>query len=257
MTDWDKIYNGDCAPPVEGDLDEMAAELAMCLGDPDPQVRDGTPYVVLRTWIARDVIDGQRRAWLGDRMAERFTNPRIEARTFAPLVLDMIVSRGDLRPSWQEAFARWYPAETDLRGHDDKLGWLHAVAHGADLLGTLGRHPEVDPVAMLDLAAARILAPTAHVYAEREDDRLASSIALTLTRPELSPQQSVAWLDPIETELKRFTRGVTPAHVSNALRTLRMLYIHADLGMPEQHGGPRSQLTHRDVVKTRLVEMVE
>ncbi|MEU8520812.1 DUF2785 domain-containing protein [Streptomyces sp. NPDC048577] len=110
--------------------------LAGCLRAPDPQVRDGAPYVVLRTWIARDVITGSPRLRLGDEMTRRFTDGEIQARTFAPMVLDMIVTRGDFRQPWLDAFGTWFPAKTDLRGHDPKLGRLHAVALGADLLGT-------------------------------------------------------------------------------------------------------------------------
>ncbi|MDM4719179.1 DUF2785 domain-containing protein [Micromonospora sp. WMMA1363] len=235
----------------------LIAELALCLKDPDPQVRDGYPYVVLRTWIERDVIAGERRASLGDEMAARFTDPQTEARTFAPLVLDMIVSRGDFRQTWLDAFTAWYPAELDLRGYDEKLGWLHAVAHGADLLGAFGRHPGVEPAAMLDLAAARMLTPTGYLYAEREDDRLARAIALTLTRPELTPDRSVCWLDAIGADLRAVASGTTPVYVSNALRTLRMLYLLADRGVPAQASGTRRPLAHADAVKQRLVEVLE
>ncbi|MFB7918851.1 DUF2785 domain-containing protein [Streptomyces sp. NPDC056061] len=108
---------------------------------------------------------------LGNEMAGRFTEPRVEARTFAPLVLDLLVAAGDFEAGWVDAFERWYPAEQDLRGHDDTLGRLHAVAHGVDLLAGSGRHPEVAPVRMPDLAAARLTAPTDHVYDQMEDDR--------------------------------------------------------------------------------------
>ncbi|HZE00056.1 MAG TPA: DUF2785 domain-containing protein, partial [Micromonosporaceae bacterium] len=33
---------------------------------------------------------------------------------------------------WQRAVGAWFLGETDLRGWDDQLGWLHAIAHGAD-----------------------------------------------------------------------------------------------------------------------------
>ncbi|MFH8258481.1 DUF2785 domain-containing protein [Streptomyces roseolus] len=73
--------------------------------------------------------------------AARSDDPEIRARAFAPLVLDVIVARGGLDPTRLAAFRRWYPAETDLRGHDARLGRLHAVAHGADLLGSFGSPP--------------------------------------------------------------------------------------------------------------------
>ncbi|MCB8901830.1 MULTISPECIES: DUF2785 domain-containing protein [unclassified Streptomyces] len=55
----------------------------------------------------------------------------------------MLVRRGDFRAGWVDEFECWYPMEKDLRGHDEKLGWLHGVAHGADTLGRFGCHSEV------------------------------------------------------------------------------------------------------------------
>jgi hypothetical protein len=37
---------------------------------------------------------------------------------------------------WYAAYSAWYPAERVTRGWDDELGWLHAVAHGADVAST-------------------------------------------------------------------------------------------------------------------------
>ena len=122
------------------------------LRSPDPVVRDGQAYSVLATWISRGVLPAEQLRELGDEMVRRFGDAEIQARTFAPLILDSIVSAGVFEPSWVPPFERWYVAEEDLRGHDAKLGWLHAVAHGADLLGTLwGCIPAVEPVQMLRL----------------------------------------------------------------------------------------------------------
>ncbi|MFJ3788602.1 DUF2785 domain-containing protein [Kitasatospora sp. NPDC090091] len=256
---WQRIRENDCTLPDGAHLPALVDELAEALRDPDPAVRDGAPYTVLRLWIERDVIDEPQRARLGAVMAERFADPEIQARTFAPLVLDMIATRGDFDESWLAAFCRWYPAETDLRGHDAELGWLHAVAHGADLLGTFGRHPAVDPAAMLALAAERLLAPTDQILAQQEDDRLGHALARILARPGLTAEQSVQWLDPIEAH---FAAGrpagapTTPAHTSNCLRTLRALYVLADLGVRDGNAAPLEQLTHAATVKRRLAEVL-
>ncbi|MFF7816244.1 DUF2785 domain-containing protein [Streptomyces sp. NPDC007945] len=257
---WLRLYEDGCPAPAAADLPALADELAEALRHPDPDLRDGAPHVVLRTWIERDVIDRPLRARLGAVMAARFGDPEVQARTFAPLVLDMIVARGDFDPAWLAAFRRWYPAETDLRGHDARLGWLHAVAHGADLLGTFGSHPEVDPGGMLALAAERLVAPTDHVFDQQEDDRLAQGIARTLNRPELTEAEALRWLEPVEAA---FAAGrppgvpTTAAHVSNAMRTLRMLYLLADVGVRPRTGGPGPVRTpHAEPLKRRLAEVL-
>ncbi|MFE7532111.1 DUF2785 domain-containing protein [Kitasatospora sp. NPDC057542] len=256
MTDWREIYETDCALPPGRRLDDLVAELAAALGDPDPEVRDGYPYAVLAAWIRRGVIDGERCLALGDLMAERFTDPRIEARTFAPLVLEMIVSQGSLRPEWLDAFAAWYRSEADLRGCDDTLGWLHAVAHGADLLATCGVRPDIDPEPLLVLAAERLLTPTDYLFAQREDDRLAKAVARILTRTDLTAERSTAWLSPIGAAFAALERGPMPVWVSNTARTLRALYLLADLGVSAERGGHPVPLAHGDAVKARVAEVL-
>ncbi|MER8047633.1 DUF2785 domain-containing protein [Streptomyces sp. NPDC094032] len=258
MTDWSGVVDADYAVPADRDLGELVGELSRALADPDPEVRDGAPYAVLYTWLQRGVVDEGRRLELGDEMAARFGDAEIQARTFAPLVLDMIVAAGGFSEAWVDAFERWYPAEGDLRGYDEKLGWLHAVAHGADLLARFGRHAEVEPVRMLELAAARLTAPTGHVLDQLEDDRLARAVARVLTREGLSERDATGWLDAVDAEFGA-DRIVTPvpAHLSNCLRTLRLLYVLADRGVrPDQESQPEP-LRHAEAVKARLGEVLD
>jgi hypothetical protein len=109
---------------------------------------------------------------------------------------------------------------------------------------------------MLDLAATRLLVRTDHLYAEQEDDRLAGAVARILNRPDLTAEASVRWPDAIEADFAAIGRGSTPAYASNAMRTLRMLYVLADLGISQTRGGPVRPVTHRVAVKARLAEVL-
>lgn len=253
MTDWQKIVDSGFELPPGADLTVLAAELSAALADPDPKVRDGAAYAVLATWIERGVLDGQLRS-LGDEMAARFTDRRVQARTFAALVLAWIIERGRFEQAWVQAFGRWYLAEDDLRGYDPHLGWLHAVAHGADLLGVLGRDERVQPEQMLELAARRMLADTQYVWRDAEDDRLGCAIALTLARPDLTAEQSTSWLDLIDEKFRSGQPGPVPGYASNSIRTLRLLYVLADRGVRAEPDTRPMQLTHRTEVKQRLAE---
>lgn len=231
MNEWKTIVDNGFDVPADRAMPELLAGLGEALRSPDPQVRDRQAYSILATWIGRGDVSEADMTGLGDEMAARFADPEVQARTFAPLILAVIVNRGVYRRAWADAFARWYPAETDLRGNDPELGWLHAVAHGADLLGEFGRHPEASPAAMLDLAAERLTARTEYVWRDMEDDRLGHAIAMTLTRPELDAGQATAWLAPVREALEARDRSGIEPYVSNALRTLRVVHLLADRGV--------------------------
>ncbi|GAA2820968.1 DUF2785 domain-containing protein [Kribbella solani] len=254
MTDWAQVRDNGYEVPTDRPLEVLVAELVAMLRSPDPVVRDRQAYFTLATWIERGVLStGQLRA-LGDEMVARFADSEVQARTFAPLVLDAIVTAGVFEPSWVPPFERWYVAEADLRGYDEKLGWLHAVAHGADLLGTLGLHSAVEPVQMLRLGIGRLLTPTAYVLADLEDDRLGYALAATLTRTDLNDEDVTGWLDPALRALSNPpVEGIRP-EVTNTIRTLRALYVLADHGVRV-----RDRITvipRRDQVKTKLVDVL-
>jgi len=229
VIDWSSVIEDGYRVPASVSHRDAVAELAMLLRDPDPAVRDDLAYAVLARLIPS--LDRGLCSELGDVMAGRFEDPEIQVRAFAPLILAPIVKRGEFSGHWLEAFESWYPAERDLRGWDETFGWLHAAAHGADLLGAFGRCPQVDPGAMLRLAVVRMLAPTQFLFADMEDARLAAALALTLSREELSEQQSAAWLAPVVEIFKNGEPGHVPTQISNTVRVLQALYVYADRGV--------------------------
>jgi Protein of unknown function (DUF2785) len=250
MTAWQELIDGGVLPDGPSRAD-ILAEVCEALRSQDPVVRDEQAFTLLAGWIP--ALDPAERHAVGDAMTLRFDDPEIQARTFAPLILARIVEQGDYDPAWLAGFAEWYPAERDVRGYDPELGWLHAVAHGADLLGAFGRCPQADPVPLLDLAAARLLADTDYVFAHQEDDRLGYAIGLTLTRDELSQADAIGWLDPIAADFAAGEPGPVPAHASNSMRTLRFLYLLADRGLRlDWDSAEPVPLRHRDVLRDRL-----
>jgi Protein of unknown function (DUF2785) len=205
---------------------------------------------------ALDENAGQR---LGDELAGWLAAPELHIRSFAALALAPIVKRGLFRPDWLARFVAWYPRERDLRGYDTELGWLHAAAHGADLLGAFGLHPRVRPSQMLTLAADRLRAPTSFVFAEMEDARLAHGVALTLTRAELTEDDSTAWLNVLAAELGADeTEHVLP-QFANMIRVLQALYVFADRGVRQSWDRDAAvlALTSPDAVKARIGEVLQ
>ncbi|MBR7837586.1 DUF2785 domain-containing protein [Actinospica durhamensis] len=254
MIDWTALIADGMRLPAGLTAADALAELVELLRSPDPQIRDELAATAISLLL--DDLDEDARVRLGDTMAARLTAPEIYERSFPPLILAGLVRRGTWRAGWLEAFEAWYPAEQDLRGHDPELGWLHAFAHGADLLGAFGRHPAVAPERMLRLAAARLLAPTGYVLRDQEDDRLAYALALTLTREELGAEESVAWLGLIAEEFERGEPGPVPPFATNTMRTLRMLYLCADRGVRVRGREEVVPVRHRDAVKEELARVL-
>ncbi|MFJ8041531.1 DUF2785 domain-containing protein [Kitasatospora sp. NPDC096147] len=218
------------------------------LRSPDPAVRDDHAYVRLAALVPE--LDEAERLRLGDELAGRLGDPEVQARSFAALVLARLVEAGAHRAEWLAAFADWYPAEPDLRGYDPQMGWLHAAAHGADLLAAFGRHPEVPPAPLLELGVLRLLAPTGQVFDAMEDDRIGCALGVVLTREELTEREALGWLDPVVAEFGRAEPGPVPPFASNTLRTLRVVYLLADRGVrPRGHQGDPLMLRHRAAVR--------
>ncbi|WP_433357532.1 DUF2785 domain-containing protein [Microtetraspora malaysiensis] len=123
-------------------------------------------------------------------------------------------------------------------------------------MAAFGLHPRVDATAMLDLAVARLLAPTDHLFDQQEDERLAQAMGLVLTRPELTEDQALAWTAPIEAELGRL-RSPIPAYASNCLRTLRALYVLIDQGVQRNRSAePVRMMPHGPAIKKRITEVL-
>jgi hypothetical protein len=271
VTDWTAVQTDDFAVPADRPLAELVDELCAMLAAAAPQVRDDTAYPILALWTARGVLDG-RLAALGDRMVERLRHEEIQARTFAAMILGWVVLRdartrelaADCVPRWQAAFARWWRGEADLRSWEVRLGWLHAVAHGADALRAFGRSPRLDPAQLtelLELAVDRLRDDGGYLFAQGEDDRLGYALASVLTRVELSVVDTTAWLDRVHAAIAAGEPGPAPVWASNTLRTMGSLYIFAERGVrwydPASGAlGEAVPLPHSGAVRERVADVL-
>ncbi|SRR5712691_491607 len=269
VTDWSDVLANDFYVPSDRPVLELADELCAMLGSPDPEVRDDTAFPVLAYWVSRGALDGQL-AEVGDRLVALVSDGPIFQRSFAAISLTWVVLRdaktGELGSQavlgWLEGFSRWWRSESDLRPWDQKLGWLHAPAHGADLLRAFGRSPKLgqaELAGLLELAVERLLVDQGYLYGNDEDDRIAYALATVLVRPELSVADSVGWVGRLHDGIAGGEPGPVPPWAANALRTLAALYIFADRGVswfdPATNStGPAVRLPHAAEVKNRLAE---
>lgn len=247
---WKQVHASGLAVPHDRPLDDLTAELTRMLGDPDPELRDGTAYPALTTWIHRGVYDDLL-AGLGDGMAagllvglgERGTDT-VFRRSFSALVLGTCIARDNERPlvaggkvlDWGDRIATWLLRERDLRGYVPGKGWAHAVAHGADALGMLASSPHLaapELTVVLDVIADRLLLPVEQVFTSGEPDRLAAATMRVLRRNVLPLKVVEPWIARLATAASvRSSYDDRDPHLvsGNAEAFLRALYLQLALG---------------------------
>lgn len=204
--------------------DATLGNLINDLVSPDPSIRDERGFGGLADALQGEVSDADR-VELGRAMLERLGHARVEARTFAPLVLAVLTETGTFDPTWVDAMSDWYLGERDLRGHDPEVGWIHAVAHGSDFFGTVGVKGLADPARLLETLIDRVVAPTDFVWRDQEDDRVAYAMALVMTQPSATFESRTGWLGRVDELLAAGEPGPVPAQATNTMHTLRSLYV--------------------------------
>jgi hypothetical protein len=196
---WRHVQEADFEVPADRPLDDLTAELTRMLGSNDPAVRDGTAYPALATWTSRGVYDDLL-SGLGDGMAAGLAvglgesgSDTVFRRSFSVLVLGECVARdnaaGLVPPGkvleWGDRVSTWYLRERDLRGYVAGKGWAHAVAHGADAIGTLAESPhlgQAELTVLLDVLADRLTLLVDTQFVHGEPDRMAAATMCVLRR---------------------------------------------------------------------------
>ena len=254
------------APAGRALPDDLAA-LVNDLRSPDPRVRDEGAYSALATRISQGRADEHLVA-LGDAGAALLVDPAIQSRSFGALLLALVVDRINslssgipavgsaaevVRPidfvRWLAVFLSWYSGEQDLRGHDQTLGWLHAVAHGADTLAAFGGSRLLntsEQVMLLDVTAQRLHTPTAHHLTQQEDDRLGLAVLTILARGSVPADDTCAWIDRLAAPWRDRAGGETSAQLDNTIRFARTLHLQLTLGIRLEHDGPVLPIPEKD-----------
>ena len=234
----------EAAGTTDQPADSLALELVSCLGSPDKELRDRIGYELLTYWLRREKLSDEVRRRLLSELGSRLADSSADAglsRSFSALILSEIM-RSDasspfMRPEERQALLDSavvaIDRETDFRGLDEEFGWVHPVAHMADLLWRFALHPETSPSqahAVLEGVRSKV-APTAVAYSFNEGDRLARVVA-TVIRRELVPTEELAgWFRQFEMPrgMEKWTDAfMTPAGMAELHNTKQFLRALAD-----------------------------
>lgn len=249
---WQTLIQRGYAVPDDKSAADLTPHLLELLGSPDPTLRDGVAYEVLANWIIEKQLytpDELRdlllplKANLLDGIGE-VGRASVLKRSFSVLVLSLIayydvhhpfLRTGELR-DLLDAALEYLDAEKDVPGYVPDLGWLHAVAHTADLLKFLARNPLLDGgdhLKILTGIAAKLAQPQTHVYIHDEDERLTMAVLDVLKRGTLSPMVLNGWLEGFREWKRTMPSGafdpLSHAPYLNQKNFLRSLYLTLQL----------------------------
>jgi hypothetical protein len=247
---WDQVQAAGFEVPSDRPLDDLTAELTTMLGSTRPEVRDGTAYPALATWIDNGVYDDLL-VGLGDGMVAGLSvglgesgTDTVFRRSFSALIVAECLERDNsqhLLPGgkvmeWGDRIATWFLTERDTRGFVPGKGWAHAVAHGADALGALGESPHLagaEHAVLLDILAERLVQqPDDEPLGSGEPDRIAAAAMVILRRNTLGVDALEAWVHRIGAAGNPFVGPVdfdpfAPTAAPQAF--LRALFVHLSL----------------------------
>jgi len=219
----------------------FALALPPCLASPDPALRDGVAFEALshllrdrqlsisaQTALVRDVLPRLESA-----------DPRGFEQPFAALVLSELVRAERLNPHFTDGMRadvlerslRYFTRVRDYRGFDEREGWRHGVAHGADLMLQLSVSQSTTREDLLRIrdAVASQVAPEGHFYIYGESERLARPILFMAQRGLITEAEWTRWFarfpgreDPFASQA-----GLAWRHNTNAF--LQTVWLNAKL----------------------------
>jgi hypothetical protein len=187
----------------------LARDLLPCLGSANPVLRDTIGYGLYSYWLRNGRLDRDSKGFLQSALQSDLQSNDSLQRSFSALILAELM-RADAIDAFMTAADRdallqrtsdALRAETDYRGLDGELGWVHPVAHLADVLWRFALHPDLDAeqARQIQLAVGSKATPLDASYAFNEGDRLARVISQLMAREVLAEDQWQSWLAQFET----------------------------------------------------------
>lgn len=217
---WRAVVREQSRLPRDRTAAQFALELEPWLASTDPELRDDLAYTILSGWIVRGAIEDVplrelASKWRADLSRPGTTDEDVLARSFAALTLASVVARelkhpflGEELPRIRAAALEYAAREQDVRGYDDRLGWMHATAHTADLLKFLARDldlPIADQAAFLAVIDGK--AALGASWSAGEDLRLARVVLSLVNRADFDVSAFEAWVARYETAYRDLWSG--------------------------------------------------
>lgn len=186
--------------------ERFAENVVACVASSDPFLRDGIAFEALSHLLRAEQLGTPVRVRIARDLLARLKSqePLGFEAPFAALVLAEIVRAdrvktylpGDLRTAIGEGAVAFMNGVRDYRGFDEREGWRHGVAHGADLSMQIARNPNYGDrafLARLRDAVGGQVAPAGHFYIYGEPERLMQPVVVLAQRKLFAAGEWEAW----------------------------------------------------------------
>lgn len=182
-----------------------------CLSAADPIIRDEYAYMELSRKLRNDPPDSSKMKAIYLDAVNDFRQTDITAyhRSFLTLALSEIARVDRFTPFLSEKDRQFLvdtsvsllTQSTDLTGFDPDIGYVHQIAHAADLVLQLSLNKAIDSkqLRLLSQATKAAINPdTLHFYHYGEPDRLVRASVYLMVREELDEAYWQEWLNDFE-----------------------------------------------------------
>ena len=195
------------------------------LGDPSPEIRDDLVFISLARGIQEELFTEKQFHFIAEEILSdgglekeihKIGLPTLE-RSFRALIYANLLSadanqqsifyqelKGEIRNIILNQGLHYLSKEKDTTGFSSQYGWIHAFAHGADLLTEVVCHPEFpknrvhEGIDILDQLFKRISIR----FTNDEDWRLARVLYEPISQGKLEQEQVVSWIKAIDFTLE-------------------------------------------------------
>ena len=197
---------------IEGNLLELQREdqdeMLIQIGNPDSYLRDELIYQSFGKMIFSDQLDANELEKLLFRLKQdnylfhgigESGTDSVFTRSFSALVIAAIIEYDNVKPQLDrstvqdtvEKVVEYMIAEEDTRGFIEGKGWAHSIAHGADALEALAKHPKINNEGITKILIAIEHSLLRQVnYLDEEEERLAMIIPSLLIDDKILKRKS-------------------------------------------------------------------
>ncbi|MCP3739299.1 DUF2785 domain-containing protein [Rossellomorea sp. BNER] len=223
-------------------LDPIIKEMLRQIGSTDPELRDHMIYIFFSRLIQGDFLKGDQLQYIleitmdNDHLfyrIEEINTDGVFTRSFSSLVMALVIEV-DIKKTFlpqdlvMKAFNRtieYFHKERDLRGYVEEKGWAHSVAHGADLMEALIKHPKINTRYYREALAAieQFVLRDHGVYIDDEDERLVFPIEAML---KWETVEIVEWIHGLDSKVLKVKGETRYFHLKiNTSHFLKSLYF--------------------------------